>query len=272
MELKEGNGIDFDRWSENNLRRIEQDILRKGGRDLKRLTDTGADRGVMLRALALATIEENRDWQKAEMRRRKNRHRRLALQLEMLARDSEDFCKDHMSAVHFWTYFVGGYSLFGMKDPKPLVDSSSVMALTFSSMRFLAKQMREEAARFGRFTRRLGTTDIGVVHVVIRYALFCPRMEQLDALARLLTDAFEVTGRDKTFSADGLRQTFKRHGRRLLAFAIYSARKEEARAKEPVYPVTNLGLQPLGESAQAQASSDNSTIHEPSKLSDTSNQ
>jgi hypothetical protein len=41
-------------------------------------------------------------------------------------------------------------------------------------------------------------------------------MDCLDELARLLTDAFEAAGKDRTFSADGLRKTFRRHGPRVI--------------------------------------------------------
>lgn len=50
-------------------------------------------------------------------------------------------------------------------------------------------------------------------HLVRQRGRLRPRMDCLEELARLLTDAFEAAGKDRTFSADGLRKTFAATGR-----------------------------------------------------------
>ena len=56
--------------------------------------------------------------------------------------------------------------------------------------------------------------------LLARYHMFNPKMSHLEELARLLTDAFEAVGKQKCFSADGLRKTYARRGKRLLAMWI----------------------------------------------------
>jgi hypothetical protein len=78
----------------------------------------------------------------------------------------------------------------------------------------------EQAKRFGLYLRAWGKTDIGVALLLARYHMFNPKMSHLEELARLLTDAFEADGKQKCFSADGLRKTYARRGKRLLVMWV----------------------------------------------------
>src|SRR5262249_11250772 len=115
----------------------------------------------------------------------------------------------------FWTFMNGG-SVIGMPFPKALAEDPGAEFIV-AGMETMAGILEEQSKRFGHYLRAWGKTDIGVALLLARYRMFNPKMNQLEAVARLLTDAFEGIGKKRIFSADGLRKNYMRRGKRLLA-------------------------------------------------------
>jgi len=113
-------------------------------------------------------------------------------------------------------------------------------------MAVLAKRMKEEARRFGRYLKAYGRADVGVVLLLVRYRMFRPKMDHLNELARLLTDAFEAAGMNKSFSADGLRKTYKRHGRSFLGLWLKFNAPPQQAPPDAMPPVSLTGQRILG--------------------------
>jgi hypothetical protein len=208
---------DDQREWEEEMARLENTISRSGRRDLRVMTQAGVDRNVLLSLLALAA-KGDRGWMLKLMRQRQAALKSLSKRLDNLARETKERANDPLSAVQFWAYMNGGSAL-GMQFPKTLADDPGADFIV-SGMKTLAKIMKEQAAKFGLYLRTWGKTDVGVVLLLVRYRMFCPKMNHLDELARLLTDAFEAAGKNKCFSAEGLRKTYKRRATRFLRLWI----------------------------------------------------
>jgi len=205
------------------LRRLETRIERAGGRDLRVLEASGCERRAVVRLLALAATDD--DDSLALMRNRQAVLKSLARRLKTLASDLAEFQQDPLMRVSWWFYLKGGGSVLGMPIPQPWTDVVGVPLIPVS-MKWIAQVMEREATRFGQFLRRYSHINLGVVMLLARCPIWQtlagrrrPRLQvdHLNELARLLTDAFESAGSNKEFSADGLRQIFKRHGRRMIS-------------------------------------------------------
>jgi hypothetical protein len=221
MKVK-GSGFDDEmdddqrQWAEE-LVRLEDIISRNGRRDLGVMTQAGVDRKALLTLLALAATGDRGGMLKL-MRQRQAALKSLSRRLYNLASEAKERASDPVSAVQFWAYMNGGSAL-GMPYPKALADDPGAEFI-IAGMRALAKIMKEQAAKFGLYLRAWGKTDVGVVLLLVRYRMFCPKMNHLDELARLLTDAFEAAGKNKCFSAESLRKTYKRRATRFLRLWI----------------------------------------------------
>jgi hypothetical protein len=207
---------DYREWQEE-MESLENVISRSGRRDLLVMTRAGVDRKVLLSLLALAA-KGDRGWMLKLMRQRQAALKSLSKRLDNIACEAKERASDPLSAVQFWAYMNGG-SVLGMEFPKTLADDPGAEFIV-SGMKTLAKIMKEQAAKFGQYLRTWGKTDVGVVLLLVRYRMFCPKMNHLDELARLLTDAFEAAGKNKCFSAAGLRKTYKRRATRFLRLWI----------------------------------------------------
>jgi hypothetical protein len=203
---------DYRQWQEE-VSALETVIARNGRHDLDVLAAAGVDRKVLLKLLALAPSRD-RTWT-GIMRQRQAALKSLSRRMESLAREAKERASDPLSVVQFWACTFGGWGALGMKLPGPMTDDPGI-ALVISGMAVLAKRMKEQARRFGRYLKAYGRADVGVVLLLVRYRMFRPKMDHLNELARLLTDAFEAAGMGKSFSAEGLRKTYKRHGRSFL--------------------------------------------------------
>jgi hypothetical protein len=220
------------------VKKLEKKIEKKGTSDLDRLSKAGIDRRALLRLLALAAYgsQDSLKW----MRNRRDSLKSLAGRLRTLARDTKKVVDDPFSKIQWWSYLSGGRAI-GMPEPTTWKDVVGVPLIP-SGMEVLAKMLDKEAAQFGRFLRRVGRTDKGVVLLLTKCWMFQVlrarkpqfRLAHLDELARLLTDAFEAAGKSKTFSADGLRQIFKRHGRFMIRMWFKFFQPPEA-APKPIY-------------------------------------
>lgn len=204
---------DYQEWR-GKVERIEETVYRVGRRDLDALARVGADRKSMVTLLALAAIEDRESLSRL-MRQRQTALRSISRRMNRLAKEAKDRINDPMSIVQFWAFMNGGSAL-GMPFPKAMSEDPGAEFMV-AGMRAMAKILGEQATKFGQYLRAWGKTDIGVALLLARYRMFNPKMSQLEELARLLTDAFEAAGKQKCFSADGLRKTYKRRGRRLLA-------------------------------------------------------
>ena len=218
MNVKE---LSFDDEMEEEHRQWEQEMLRlektisqRGHHDLNVLAKSGVDTRVLLVLLALAA-KGDRSWMLRLMRQRQAALKSLSKRMDNLARETKQRVNDPLSVVQFWAYMNGG-SVLGMQFPKTLAEDDPGAEFMVSGMRALAKILRERANKFGQYLRTWGKTDVGVVLLLVRYRMFCRKMNHLDELARLLTDAFEAAGKDKCFSAEGLRKTYKRRATRFI--------------------------------------------------------
>lgn len=207
---------DYRNWQEE-IKSVETVIARKGRRDLDVLAAAGVDRKVLLKLLALAPSRD-RTWIEI-MRQRQAALKSLSRRMETLAREAKERTNDPPSMVQFWACTFGGWGSLGMKQPGPMTDDPGI-AMVIAGMAVLARRMKEQANRFGRYLKTYGRADVGVVLLLVRYRMFRPKMDYLNELARLLTDAFEAAGMGKSFSAEGLRKTYKRHGRSFLGLWI----------------------------------------------------
>lgn len=212
IETDEDWREDRRQW-EQEIASLERVIAKNGRHDLDVLMKAGANRETMLRLLALAATS-NLDWHNKQMRRQQSTLRIMQARLEKLAKDAEKIAKDPASMIQVWA-FLRGWAVPGSKFPDSMTSDPGI-EFTIAGMRALAKKFGDHANRFGKFLRAYSRTDFGIVVLLARYRLFRPRMDHLEELARLLTDAFEASGKTETFSADGLRKTYKRHGIRFL--------------------------------------------------------
>jgi hypothetical protein len=231
---------DYKEWKEN-VERIEENVRRVGRRDLDVLARVGADRKSMVTLLALAATED-RKWLVRLMRQRQSALKSMSRRMDLLAKEAKERINDPMSVVQFWAFMNGGNAL-GMQFPKTMADDPRV-EFVVAGMGAMAEILGEQAKRFGLYLRTWGKTDIGVALLLARYRMFNPKMSHLEELARLLTDAFEAVGRQKCFSADGLRKTYARRGKRLLAIWIRlntPVRPTAAPSSPPIFGGSILG-------------------------------
>lgn len=288
---------EYAEWS-RELKRLERKIAEAGGHDLGTLQKAGVPRAEVLEFLALTT--RSHGVLLGLMRSKRNRLRTLAARMDGFEQDLNDALRDPFMRMACWLYYEGFGSILGMEKPKAWTwgeaDVSAFMVP--SGMRVLARAFREEAKRFSRFLRKYGRADsqLAVAFLLLRVYMFrvthegeesragrrfvklTPRRgpDHLDALARLLTDAFEAAGlnkygkaraasrlnarrrSDKYFSAEGLSQVWKRTGVRMLA--IWWKNSE----KQPLQPSTKDAALPpiqapiLGRIRQKPARSDTS--------------
>jgi len=233
LAFENGMDADYKQWKEN-VGRIEENVRRVGRRDLDVLARAGADRKSMETLLALAAIEDRKRLLKL-MRQRQSALKSMSRRMDLLAKETKDQINDPTSVVQFWA-FMNGWNALGMPFPKTMADDPGA-ELIVAGMRAMAKILWEQAKRFGLYLRAWGKTDIGVALLLARYRMFNPKMSHLEELARLLTDAFEAVGKQKCFSADGLRKTYARRGKRLLAMWI--------RFNTPAPPTAKPGPPPI---------------------------
>jgi len=209
------------------LDEIERKIEARGKYDLDALARAGWDRRSVLRLLAVVANEDEALLD--HMRRRHAALKSFARRLRTLSVDAKRILKDPLSKVQGWAWLHGHLGVIGA--PVPIVWNDVVGLFTVpSGMDWWAKQLNSEAKTFGRYLRAFGRVDSGVVLFLVRCWMFDMKvkkskarvhfqLDHLDVLARLVTDAFESVGKHKKankVSADGLRQIFKRHGRRMI--------------------------------------------------------
>lgn len=221
---------DYQEWQREILK-IERAVAKNGSRDLDVLVKAGVDREVLLKLLAVAA-NGNHGPMKKLMRTRRDALRSLSKRLDALADEAEKLADDPLSVVQFWAHLEGGWGVLGMKPPKPMSDDPC-LPLVFTGMRVFAKKVRRQATLFSNYLRAYSRRDKGVVLLLIHVWMSRPtqmgikksatghvrfHLDCLEELARLLTDAFEAAGKQgkSRFSADGLRQIFKRHCKPLI--------------------------------------------------------
>jgi hypothetical protein len=230
---------DYREWKER-VERIEGNVSRVGRRDLDVLARVGADRQSMVTLLALAAIED-RKWLLKLMRQRQSALKSMSRRMDLLAKEAKERINDPMSTVQFWVFMNGGNAL-GMQFPQTMANDPGA-EFVVAGMRAMAKILGEQAKRFGLYLRAWGKTDIGVALLMARYRMFNPKMSHLEELARLLTDAFESVGKQKCFSADGLRKAYARRGKRLLAMWIrFNTPVPPHRSTRPATPHREVDL------------------------------
>lgn len=234
--------------------------------DLTMLERAGVPRESMLQLLAL-TVDMTATGTWAElMRNKKDELLSIAGRLETLQPDVDRALRDPSMRLPLWVYIMGRGMALGMKEPKAFTFNDSFIGIFTLpiTIRFVARTFRDEAKKFGRFLRRYGRagSQAGIGLLLMRVYLFrllkqgaghnlTPQRgpDHLNVLAFLLTDAFEAVGLNKSFSADGLRQVWKRAGRRMLAIWYKNLSQTQEQAPQPAYPsavsVGESNLHPL---------------------------
>jgi len=230
---------------------LEKKIAKMGRHDLDALARAGVPRQAMLRLLAVraGSAGDRMPGLIKPMRARTVELKRLASQLEALARDVERAIDAPEMRIRFWAYNLG-HSFYIEPTEGLTWKSEAGVPLLPSDMRALAQRFRGEVKQFTKALRAYGRKDSqGHIGFVLFQIWLC-RLRHgaqvsdgpdcLDKVARLLTDAFEAAGRnkygqpatqrpeqanpkepprDKCFTADGLRQIWKRGiGKRLQNF------------------------------------------------------
>jgi len=195
---------------------IEAKIAKAGRRDLNALEQAGAPRDGLVRLLALVASDDNQ-W-KDLMRAKQVELRNNARRMEKLAKDAERQAKDPSSLLEFWVCFCGHGSTLGMDCPAAQMESDPLVGFLTSGLRTWAKVNRRNADAFGTYLRKFARTDSGIVLLLVAVCVWTKRRKvcHFEELARLLKDAFEASGKSKTFNADGLRKTFDRIVPRVL--------------------------------------------------------
>jgi hypothetical protein len=204
---------DYRRFEER-IERLEREIAKKDRGQLAVLARAGIDREKVLLLLALAADDPGNKCWAEHMRNERDRLRSVAGRMETIVRDAKKCAANPFSRLSTWAFFVAGAAV-GMKWPKPWTEDPTVRFIV-AGMPVLAKLLRQEAERFGQFLRASSRRELGVVLLLLRVCISNPKHNCFQELALLLTEAYEVAGRHKVFSADGLRATWKRHGRLML--------------------------------------------------------
>jgi hypothetical protein len=227
---------EYAKW-ERGLRPIEVSLQQKSARELYALKKAGVDPQRLLGFLVL--IASGNDGWKNDMRSQRDALLSTARRMEILARDAENQAKDPLCQMDAWIALLAGRPL-GMEFPKPWIDRDPCAALIIAGMRAWAKVWKREAQLLGRYLRSFAQTDSGIV-LLLLYVWSCTAKNMhFEELAWLLTEAFKVAGKDKNFSADGLRKIFKRHVPRLVRLAKARMRAQATRNIPPVLPGVSI--------------------------------
>jgi len=285
-------------WT-RELDRLKQKVTNKGDHDLRTLEKIGVPRATILGLLALTASRT--DGMIQIMRNRRGKLKSLAARMESFSSDLDKALCDPFMRMSFWLYYEGCGSLLGMKEPKAWTwkGADPGAFLGPSSMSALAKIFRGEAKKFSLFLRRHGRADsqhrVGLLLLRVyqlrlrhegdecragRYFVkLTPKRgpDCLDALARLLTDALEAAGVNKSgkrrgasrpdakprpdeyFSAEGLSQVWKRTGYRMLAIWLKNAGVlERSKPEQAVVAAPPIGMPVLGRAPRDASSPDSS--------------
>jgi hypothetical protein len=188
------------------LRRV---IRRKNGeRDLNTVAKAvGASPGAILLVLAVALDfdDERRFGVVKRVRDEKDNLKRLTKRMESLSRNAE-------AAIPYLTDRTGAQE-------------------SIDGMRVLARRFRDEAKSKSHILRQIGRKDSqgGIAIALMELYLLRHTKDQikknnlkepdhLPELARLLTDAFEAFGVNRSFSSDALRKVWNRRTKHLFGF------------------------------------------------------
>jgi hypothetical protein len=227
---------EYAEWK-RGLQPIEASLRKKGAKDLSVLKGAGIDRERLVRLLAVAASGDEL-W-KDVMRSRKEALLGIARRMDTLANDAEKQANDPLCNVDGWISLNGGHFL-GMARPESWAERDPCVPVIIAGMRAWAKIWKGEARRLGGYLRTFAQTDSSIV-LLLLYVRSCAHgIKHFDELARLLTDAFEAAGKHKSFSADGLRQTYKRNVPRLVHLARARSKAQELRKIPPVFPAISI--------------------------------
>ena len=153
------------------------------------------------------------------MRLRQKALKSIAGRMETLADEAEKRAKDPFSKVQPYLIHGAYGGLFGMKWPEPLWDSPGV-EIVISGMRGLAKIWKDDSIKFGGFLEAYSDRrmNLGIPLLLCRVCMSLHITEPIcwDALASLFTCAFEASGKKRSVSADSLRKTWKKRGKKML--------------------------------------------------------
>jgi hypothetical protein len=204
---------------EKRMRPIAQEILRNGRFELDRLEKAGVDRSLMVKMLAsCASGDRENDWAE-QIRRRRKTLLGISERIDTLAKEAEKCAKDPFFFAQAWAVMVAFGGSFGLNFPNPLWDSPGV-PMVIEGMQILSKGWKRQADQLGLFLKKYSDVqmNLGIPMVLCRICIFLKSSEpeHWDDLARLFTYAFEACKKERSFSADSLRNTWKKHGKKML--------------------------------------------------------
>ncbi len=214
---------------EERIADLAKQIESKGRSELRCLVRAGLDQGRICRCLALVADGEGQKGWTRIVRDRQMALRASAKRLEALSQQADEYTRDPSWNVRTWYFFCAHGNLLGMKFPRPDSEDPGI-PFAIAGMRVLAKRWRREASKMGQFLRRYGKKnvnwDVPLFLCFICLWLGRPEPDNWEGLASLLTDAFELAGKQKQFSADWLRKLWKRKGKSMLHAAIINSQHE----------------------------------------------
>jgi hypothetical protein len=212
--------------NENRLESVKHEIQRKGSLDLKRCSSAGMlqDQLLVLLASAALTPKECIEAILHKARERQASLKSLAPRVKTIARTATTILEQPSSCADWWFCFHGGGLSIGRRPPSGPSNIANV-SQALILMKALSEMLDNEQRRFGQYLRGVGRVDPGVVQLLVNCWIYCSvrrnragerkplrfQLDCLDGLARLLTDAFECTGKNTQFTAASLQQVFKRH-------------------------------------------------------------
>ena len=217
--------------NDKRLESLKREIQLKSSHDLMAWVNAGVPQNILLQLIASVALTPGGcvDAILDEMRNRQTSLKSLAGRMKTVAEEATALLEHPSSGADWWFCFHGGGLAIGRRPPRPPRDVADVSE-ALSRMKALSEMLDNEQQRFGRYLRGAGRVDPGIAQLLVncwfyrslqrkqagekkptRFQLDC-----LDELAHLLTNAFEYAGKHQQFSADGLRQVFKRHAVPLL--------------------------------------------------------
>jgi hypothetical protein len=199
---------------DKELASLKKSIEQKGSRDIDVWVKAGMPRAELLHFLASVPLESEACIVAIldEMRKRQASLKSLGQRVKTITREANSLLETSSSRVNWWFCLHGGGLAIGTPPPNPLKELAD-LSETLSGMEALSEMLDNEQRLFGTYLRASGRVQPAIVQLLLNcWARRSKRRRQLgeknprrfqldhlDALARLLTDAFECAGK-KTHS------------------------------------------------------------------------
>jgi hypothetical protein len=192
----------------NELDILQKRILKVPGvrEDLARLSRAHIDSSGVLRTIALMAKPTNNLW-KDMVRERRKELLQLSDDLSRIALLAERLSTDPFSSVRVWLALMDRMDGKELHHHETAGKPSVLERDLIRKLRKYAEVNRARADLLGKFLKNQTKLDRGwPLFTLLQLVHRSSRKNHDDVLARLLTDAHEVMGRKKRFSADQLKK------------------------------------------------------------------